>query len=89
MREILISETTLPLETGTSLTCHYMVLVKEIGQPLSCESYGIKIRIPDNGEEAQLSDLTLSGDKILSLAGLLCRNGVTPCTLHEVVSEWL
>ena len=43
----------------------------------------------ETGEAAEVQDLTLLPGKIETLADPLPRCGVTPCTLADVVSDWL
>ncbi len=55
---------------------------------ISCESYGVGIRGGD-GEMARVPDITISIPRIDELMELLVRNVVTPCTLRDVVEDWL
>lgn len=89
MREYWIGNNSMISEMGGSLTCDYIVLVQEVGNHFSYESYGIKVTTKENGESAQVLDLTVNSNRILELGNLLCRNAVTPCTLLDVISDWL
>ena len=42
-----------------------------------------------DGEEASVTNLTVSAGRIDQLMELLVRNGVTPVTLRDVVEDWL
>ena len=55
---------------------------------MSCESYGVKV-VGADGEEASVTNLTVSAGRIDQLMELLVRNGVTPVTLRDVVEDWL
>ena len=54
-----------------------------------CESYGIRILMIQTGEREEVLDITVRPDRIESLAQILVGGGVTPCTLREVVEDWL
>lgn len=89
MREYWIGNNSINSEFGETMTCDYIVLVQETGNHFSCESYGIKVLLQENGECAEVWDITVNPSRILELGNLLCRNAVTPCTLHDVISDWL
>ena len=89
MRELLIGERRLASADGRSLTCTYHLLIRTLDEPVSCESYGIAVRIAETGEEEKVFDITVSPARIEALAQLLLRGGVTPCTLTDVVEDWL
>lgn len=71
------------------IECEYFVLIEETGGRLPCESYGIRICKTACGESAVLRDLTLASARVIELANLLRRNGVTPVALRDVVEDWL
>ncbi len=89
MRQILIGEVDLTEGTDRPLTCRYHLLVREIPPPVSGESYGIGVTIQQTGEQAEIWDITVCSKRIRALADLVLRGGVTPCTLREVVDDWL
>ena len=89
MREFWIGKNSITTEQATTVTCDYIVLVQESGGSVSCESYGIKVILQENGESSEIWDITLNATHILELANLLCRNLVTPCTLYDVIVDWL
>lgn len=89
MREILIGESTLSHEAIRPLTCEYHILVNSISEPVLCESYGIQISIQTTGEREAVHDITVLPERIWKLAELLIRNVVTPCTLKEVIEDWI
>lgn len=88
MRELWIGTNSISAE-GEEFTCEYFVLIEETGGNFPCESYGIKIRVNESGEFAEVNDISLNAEKILDLGNLLCRNVVTPCTLMDVIQDWL
>jgi hypothetical protein len=53
------------------------------------ESYGIRVSLSETGEQVELLDLTTSSARIDALADQLVGGGVTPCTLGDVVEDWL
>lgn len=89
MRELWIGNNSIDSESGRSVTCEYIVLIAETGEPFSCESYGIKVLLQENGECEEVMDITSNASRILDLANLLCRNAVTPCALGDVIEDWL
>ena len=54
-----------------------------------CESYGVKARCPDTGEEARVEDVTVSITRIEELCEKLIRLQVSPLHLRDVVEDWL
>lgn len=88
-RELLHGEANLSAQAGRALTCRYQLLVRTLPVPTDLESYGVAVCIPQTGERAELWDLTVSAERIQALADQLMRGGVTPCTLREVVEDWL
>lgn len=89
MREICIGKNSVKKEGGEELTCVYLLTVEEQSGQISFESYGIKINIAETGESAQVDDLTVNAERVWALGEALCRNGVTPCGLGDVVADWL
>ncbi len=88
-RQILLGESDLTELTGRPVTCQYHLLVRTLLPPLNCESYGIGIVISQTGEKEELWDITTRPERIEELADRLILGGVTPCTLREVVEDWL
>ena len=89
MREILIGEKSLSDTSGNAITCTYHILVRTILSPVMLESYGVRVAIAQTGEQEDVPDITVRADRIEALIRLLLRGGVTPCTLREVIEDWL
>lgn len=90
MRELKVARKQAADETGRTRTYDYAILVGEmpVSSGFSCESYGVGIR-EQGGEEDRVPDITVSAARIDELMDLLVRNTVTPCTLRDVVEDWL
>ena len=90
MRELTVAKKQAWDETGREHTYDYAILVGEmpVSSGFSCESYGVGIR-EQGGEAEQVPDITISAGRINELMELLIRNAVTPCTLRDVVEDWL
>ncbi|MPM71304.1 hypothetical protein SDC9_118268 [bioreactor metagenome] len=91
MRELYVNTCEAEAEDGMTHRYDYSVLIDEmnIRSGFSCESYGVKIRAQNGGEVALVPNITPSVSRIDSLMELLVRNAVTPCTLADVLSDWL
>ncbi|HIY31998.1 DUF6514 family protein [Evtepia sp.] len=89
MRALFFDEADLCDQTGRPLTCTYWIMIRDLPPPVSCESYGIRIRVRQTGEEETVPDITVLPERIAALAQLLVRGTVTPCTLREVIQDWL
>lgn len=89
MRELLIGRREQMDAAGCPVTCDYYVLVRDVLPPVSCESYGVGITALESGEREEVLDLTVRPERIQTLAQLLLQGGVTPCTLRDVVEDWL
>ena len=89
MRQIMLGEVDLTVGNGEVLTCQYHLLVREIPPPLEGESYGIGVSIDQTGERTEIWDITVSDRRIQALTDLVIEGGVTPCTLRDVVDDWL
>ena len=76
MREHLFATVDLSQQAGRPLSCTYHILIKDITEPIQCESYGVP-------------DITVLPDAVLKLVQQLAEGGVTPCTLRSVVEDWL
>lgn len=90
MRELAVARKQVQDAQGCVRTYDYAILVGEmpVSSGVSCESYGVCIR-EQNGEMEQVADITVSAARIDELMDLLVCNGVTPCTLRDVVEDWL
>ena len=90
MKELAVGRRQAVDETGRERTYDYSILVGELplSSGLSCESYGVCVR-EQNGEAEQIADITVNAARIDELLDLLVRNTVTPCTLRDVVADWL
>ncbi|MDE6590521.1 MAG: hypothetical protein K2K53_09320 [Oscillospiraceae bacterium] len=89
MRELLLQTLELPDEAGAVRSYDYTILIDEMGVgPYSCESYGIRVA-EQGGEEASAPHVTCSAARIDELSSLMVRNGVTPTTFFDVLSDWL
>ena len=89
MRQIILGEVDLTDGAGAVLTCRYHLLVREIPPPWEGESYGIGVSVVQTGERKEIWDITVSDRRIHDLVGLVMAGGVTPCTLGDVVDDWL
>lgn len=90
MKELTVARKQAADEAGREHTYDYTILVGEmpVSSGFSCESYGVGIREPD-GEAECVPDITVSAGRIDELMELLVRNTVTPCTLRDVIADWL
>ena len=89
MREILIGESTGNSESGKSFTCTYHMLISESSVPFSCESYGVSVTLKQTGETVCIPDITVNAPRIEQLIALLHRNTALPCTIADIVDDWL
>ena len=89
MREHLFATVDLSQQAGRPLSCTYHILIKDITEPIQCESYGVRITVDQTGERKELPDITVLPDAVLKLVQQLVESGVTPCTLRSVVEDWL
>jgi len=90
MRELFVTREELTDAAGRLRSFEYYVLVEEamVGQTFCCESYGVRVT-DGSGDEAAVPNITTSTRRIDELMELLVRGGVTPCTLRDVVEDWL
>jgi len=90
MKELTVAQRQATDETGREHTYDYAILVGEmpVSSGFSCESYGVRIR-EEGGDCEQVPHITVSAGRIDELMELLVRNTVTPCTLRDVVEDWL
>ena len=89
MREMLIGSSAASTEERKVITCEYSILIREFEGEALGESYGIRITLLEEGVTTEVPDITPSAARIQALAELLHRNLVTPCTLREVLEDWL
>ncbi len=91
MRELYVNTCETTGEDGVTRRYDYSVLIDEMDLKggFSCESYGVIIRGQNGKEVALVPNITPSVSRIDSLMELLIRNAVTPCTLADVLSDWL
>lgn len=89
MREHLFATVDLSQQAGRPLSCTYHILIKDITEPIQCESYGVRVTVNQTGERKELPDITVLPDTVLKLVQQLAEGGVTPCTLRSVVEDWL
>lgn len=89
MRELFLQTVELADQAGTIRRYDYFILIGEMDVgAFACESYGVKIA-EQGGGQASVPNVTCSAARIDELSGLLVRNGVTPATLNDVLSDWL
>lgn len=90
MRELAIAQKQARDEEGNVHIYEYSVLVGEmtVSEGFSCESYGVRVR-EQGGESGEVPNITVSISRIDELMELLVQNVVTPCTLRDVVDDWL
>lgn len=90
MRELAVAQKQAQDEEGNTRVYEYVILVGEmaVSPEISCESYGVRIR-ERSGEVSEVPNITVSIARIDELMDLLVRNVVTPCTLRDVVEDWL
>lgn len=90
MRELAVAKKQAQDEEGRVHIYDYSILVGEmaVSPGFSCESYGVRVR-EQGGESGEVPNITVSIARIDELMELLVRNTVTPCTLRDVVDDWL
>ena len=64
MRALFFDEADLCDQTGRPLTCTYWIMIRDLPPPVSCESYGIRIRVRQTGEEETVPDVTVLPERI-------------------------
>lgn len=90
MQELYIDARTVEDEAGNRHRFDYYVLIGEIDTgPFFCESYGVKIAQHGTANTCSIANITTSASRIDSLVGLLLTSGVTPCSLADVIADWL
>lgn len=90
MRELAVAQMQARDEQGTVHIYDYSILIGEttVSPGFSCESYGVRVR-EQGGESGEVPNITVSISRIDELMELLVRNVVSPCTLRDVVDDWL
>lgn len=90
MRELTVARRQARSESGEQYIYDYSILIEEmaVAQGFSCESYGVRVRERE-GECAEVHHITVNISRIDELMDFLVRNTVTPCTLRDVVEDWL
>lgn len=89
MREHLFAAVDLSQQAGRPLSCTYHILIRDITEPIQCESYGVRVTVDQTGERTEIPDITVLADVVLKLAKQLAKGGVTPCALRSIVEDWL
>lgn len=90
MQQFLVKTATDMAEDESAYTYSYSILVDGVDTgSFFCESYGIQIREENNGEAAVVPHVTTDIERIYGLVSLLARNAVSPCSLSDVVADWL
>lgn len=76
-------------QAGDQRCFHYYLTVdQEETAHLFCENYGVHI-IEEQGDDALISGITTSAERIDELMTLLVDNRVGPAGLSDVVADWL
>ena len=90
MRELAVAQKQVRDEKGRVHIYLYSILVGEmtVSSGFACESYGVRVR-EQGGESHEIPNITVSIARIDELMELLVNNIVTPCTLRDVVEDWL
>ena len=90
MRELFLKSIAMEDAQGRGHTYDYSIIIDEMDVgPFSCESYGLRIREQERGEECIVPHITTSISRIDALCELVLAGGVTPLTLEDVVNDWL
>ena len=89
MRELYRGRNDLSNQVGRPATCEYGILVHTLETPVCCESYGVSVTMIQTGEREEIPDITVLPERIEALVELLMAGGVTPCTVREIIEDWL
>jgi hypothetical protein len=78
-------------EDGSQYSFDYYILIDQmqVASGFACESYGVKVVSSGGDDSVCIPNITTSVSRIDALTELLMRNLVTPCTLEDVVQDWL
>lgn len=90
MREHYINSCELPDEEGGQRLFDYYLLIDEldVGRFL-CESYGVRVVQRGTDYQCTVPHVTTSAARIDSLLERLIRGRVTPCTVDDIIEDWL
>lgn len=89
MRQILIGQVVFFEGMERQFTCQYYLLVRTLSDFICCESFGVCVLNKYTGESCDIPDITVSPGRIFDLLHLLIHGQVTPCSLRDVVDDWL
>lgn len=88
--ETYLETLTLQDAAGREHRFHYYILLENLKlEDFSGQSYGIKIEEKETGEIAVAPHVTTRSSVIYQLARTLVKHQVTPCTLMDVIQDWL
>lgn len=88
--EIFLETLTLLDEAGVEHCFHYYIVMSQLElESYAGESYGIKIEEKGTGQVAVVPHVTTRSSVIYQLARTLMEHQVTPCTLADVIQDWL
>ena len=77
-------------EAGVEHCFDYSIVLGHLElEEYSGESYGVKIEEKETGEVAVAPHVTCHSAVIYQLAQILLVNQVTPCTLVDVIQDWI
>ena len=89
-REICLETLNLQDEAGVEHCFHYSIVMEQLElEGYSGESYGVKIEEKETGQIAVVPHVTTYSSVIYQLARTLIDHQVTPCTLVDVIQDWL
>ena len=88
--ELFLETLRLEDEAGVERCFDYYILLEHLElEEYSGESYGVKIEEKETGEVAVAPHVTCRSAVIYQLAQILLVNQVTPCTLVDVIQDWI
>lgn len=73
-------------EEGREINLEYSLTEEE---ELDTRQYGIRATIVETGESAEVKNISVSKENVLELMENISRCSVTPCTLYDVVYDFL
>ena len=89
-RELFLETLNLQDETGVERCFCYYILMEQLElEGYSGESYGVKIEEKETGQVVMVPHVTTYSSVIYQLARTLIDHQVTPCTLVDVIQDWL
>lgn len=87
--EFMVNRHTCVDEGGTAHTFTYFLLQDRLCRDgFVCEDYGVRI-CSDTGDNARVPHVTADRTRADELLGLLCRQGVSPIHLRDIIDDWL